>query len=153
MAAVIPLHFATRNLPGDIAIRIAQYGYWATHVDVVLPGPKYLAALDSRGVNIYDPYPVTKELFVNLPCTDTQLADFMAWQTSQIGQPYALCELFRNFIFDQDAKSDGWFCSCFVSSGLLRVKWFKNNLAVPPEKLTVRDLALAISANGEIIPA
>ena len=148
MATVIPLHFATSNMPGDVAVRFAQYGYIATHVDVCLPGDRFIGAIPTRGVNIYSHYPVVWERFLDLPCSDQQLADFMAWMTSQVGKPYAMIDLLGNFLAERDwRESSAWFCSELVAAGLERVGWFKA-LAVGVQKLSVRDLALCISANG-----
>jgi hypothetical protein len=152
--SIIKLHFCNLNTgPGEFAVQYAQYGYIATHVDYAMADNRFLGSMFPAGVHIYGPYYTRWAGFVDLPCTADQLAAFENFLKQQLGKPYDMVDLLANFGIARNWRNpDKWWCSELLGAALETVKWFKNPLAMGVEKLSPRDLALTISANGVQVP-
>lgn len=149
----IRLRWVFEGTLADHAILAAQFGFPGTHVEAVTPGGlSYLGSRYPDGVkdrNILSVPAGQWELFVDLPASDGMTAAFFAWCTSQLGKPYDLDAVMSNFVGMRDFRNaNKWFCSEYIACGLEACGWFKNPLALGIEKLTPRDLAIAVSANG-----
>lgn len=138
------------------ACQIAQYGFWPTHVDAVMPDGTAIGAM-SDGVKVrpagYDAGNFTREMFVDLNVPYEKEQFFYAFLRSQIGKPYDIWAIiqFYNPRRGRDwQERDSWFCSELIAAGLAACSLFPQHLAVSFSRITPRDLLLLTSfqANG-----
>lgn len=130
-------------------VRAAEYGFWASHAEALLPDGTLLGAHLSGGVAIragdYDAGTFAKQVFVTLPADAPTTAAFLAFITSQVGKPYDV-EAIVSLVLErnwQDPKA--WFCSELMASALVHCGWFSSPIATTFNKVTPRDLLLIVS--------
>lgn len=147
---MIRIRFSTSD--NAQVVRDAQYGFWATHVDVVLPPTRLIGALASGGVQArsgnYDALHKTREMFVNLPTSKEVDAICYSWLNRQIGKsgdPSALdlADITRSW-----QGPDKWFCSELVAMSLVICGFLQPLAAV--NRILPRDLMLILSARTSI---
>jgi hypothetical protein len=119
---MITLRFVTsKGIAADLIAR-GQLGVrFPTHVEWRMDNGSLLGAHLDGGVMIrpqgYDDATLETEHYVNVPCTDQQRADFVAFLTGQLGKPYdatAIAALAAGALtgIERDWRSpDSWFCS------------------------------------------
>lgn len=137
------------------AIRTAEYGFWASHAEVLVgnggPGPHdngYLGAHANGGVMIrpvgYDRW--TKQLLVDVPLVPSQEQAAIEFLIHQIGKPYDMLAI-AAFVAGRDWRSpDHWFCSELVAASLEHCGWLQP-LAADVNHVTPRDLLLILSSH------
>ncbi len=147
----IRLRFVT-DLGGDFiswAIRGAELGFWASHVEAVKPdGSSYLGARAGSGVQWapkgYDAKFHAVEQIIDVPATDAQETAFWSFLESQIGAPYD-DDIIKGFaagvlLGQRDWHEPGaWICSelqaaALESAGVLR-SFPQGKLYITPESL------------------
>lgn len=135
--------------------KVFQRGFWADHVDAVLPDGRMLGA-HFKGVQIllgdYDAGPgqLSRELRVNLKATAEQEAKFYDFLYAQVGKPYDFLALVA-FAFNRDwQRPDSWFCDEIIAAALCACGIFPKHLAESFNRITLRDLILIISALVEV---
>jgi len=146
---MITLRFVSHPGLFNWACTIAQYGFWATHVEAVMPDGRYLGAI-SDGIKARDPSydkgSVKKEIFLEVKATQEQEEIFYAFIESQIGKPYDLWAILAYFYPSRDWQSfDAWYCSELLGTGLAECGILPKEMAVKFSRVTVRDLLLLIS--------
>lgn len=146
---MIRLRFVSHTGIFNWACTIAQYGFWATHVEAVMPDGRYLGAL-SDGVKSrppdYDAGTVKREMFLSVKCTAEQEAIFYAFIESQIGKPYDTWAILAFFWPSRDWQSfDAWHCAEMDAQAFAECDIFPKEMAVKFSRVTVRDLLLLIS--------
>lgn len=144
----IILRFVTCHDAISAGIRLGEYGFWASHVEAVMPDGTFLGAHAAGGVQAraadYDRGEWTKQLFVHIPTTDEQAAAFHEFLRAQLGKSYDLTAI-EALVAQRDWREpDSWFCSelqtaALESAGLLL------ELAADVWKITPRDLLLVLS--------
>lgn len=146
---MITLRFVSHPGLFNWACTIAQYGFWGTHVEAVMPDGTYLGAI-SDGVKArdpgYDKGTFKQEVFVDVRATADQEEIFYAFVESQIGKPYDLWAILAYFWPSRDWQSfDAWYCSELLGTGLAECGILPKEMAVKFSRVTVRDLLLMIS--------
>lgn len=135
-------------------IQFSQYGFWASHVEAVMPEGTLLGAHFAGGVMNrpadYDAGAFTQEEFVDLPATEEVRDRFHAMMRAEVGKPYDVTAI-AAFVARRDwREDDSWFCSELVMAMLDRAGWFPGRVATEANHLTPRDARLIISG---IVPA
>lgn len=151
---MITLRFVSHPGLFNWACTIAQYGFWGTHVEAVMPDGRYLGAI-SDGVKArdpgYDKGSVKKEVFIEVRATAEQEDIFYAFVESQIGKPYDLWAILAYFWPSRNWQSfDAWHCSELLGTGLAECGILPKEMAVKFSRVTVRDLLLLVSTRAEI---
>ena len=150
MSGVIKLRFVTSNDAISAAIRDSE-NFWLSHVECVTPKGKYLGAHYDGGIQArepgYDKAKLKTEVFVNLPATDKEEADFYAYLESHIGEPYDFQSILCFVVHADMHAKDHAICSAAITEGLTTgANWFPAPLAEPSYKISPRDLFLILSA-------
>jgi hypothetical protein len=151
---MIRIRFVTGNDPISVGIRAAEYGFWATHAEAVMPDGTLLGAHVDGGVQArpadYDKGKFTRDLIVPIAVDDATAQVFHAFLSSQIGKPYDI-EAILAFVARRDwQRPDAWFCSELVAAALVACRWFASPLATEFNHITPRDLLLIISGRVNI---
>lgn len=154
---MIRLRFVTDASLVSTAIRTAQFGFWATHVEAVMPDGTLLGAHYDGGVQAraadYDRGTFTREQFVDLPATVEQTDGFHAFLRAQVGKPYDV-EAIAAFVARRDwQEPDAWFCSELQAAALVDCGWFASPLATEFSHITPRDLLLIVSGRVSVAKA
>jgi len=137
----------------DLAAKIAQYGFWSTHVEAVLPDGTTIGAMRD-GVKIrskgYDAGHFSQELFIDVSATPDQDAIFCAFLGSQVGKPYDFLAI-AAFLWPSRnwQEFDSWYCSELVGTALSECGILPKEMAVKFSRITPRDLLLLVSTRTE----
>lgn len=137
-------------------IQAAEYGFWASHVEAVMPEGTYLGAHFEGGVLnrpiYYDADEWTRQQFVDLVATDQQRDRFHDFLRKQVGAPYDATAIAAFLAPGRDWSHPGsWFCSELAGAGLIDCGYFSTTLSVAVDHLTPRDLNLALSARPDAV--
>lgn len=135
------------------ACRIAQYGFWCTHCEAVMPDSALLGAI-SDGVKArapdYDASQFSRELFLDVKASSEQEEIFYAFLVSQIGKPYDTWAIISYFYPSRDWQEfDAWYCSELLGAALAECGILPKEMAVKFSRVTPRDLLLLISTRTE----
>jgi hypothetical protein len=146
---MINLRFVTCSDAVSAGIRFGEYGFWASHVEAVMPDGSLLGAHYDGGVQSrlkgYDAATIQREEIVSLPCADAVEQKFLDFLCGQIGKPYDL-EAIVGLVAQRDWRSpDSWFCS-ELQAAALEESGYMLPLAADVAKITPRDLLLIVSA-------
>jgi hypothetical protein len=128
--------------------------FFLSHVEAVTPDGKYLGAHADGGTQEresgYDKATLKDEVFINLPATNQQTADFYAFLRLHIGTPYDFQSIL-GFVMREDMHTKGHaICSALIVLALRSCGWFPYRLAEPAHKIDPRDLFLILSARVNI---
>ena len=141
--------------PGFVGwcMRKFQRGFWADHVDAVLPDGRMLGA-HIGGVQIlpanYDAGMFSKELRVAFPATADQASKFYKFLLDQEGKRYDFLAIVA-FAFNRDwSEPNAWFCDELVAAALAECGIFPRHVAMAFNRLTLLDLLLIASGKVEI---
>lgn len=150
---MITLRFSSHEGLFNWACGIAQYGFWATHVEAVMPDGRYHSAMldgvKSRDPD-YDAGTIKREMFLEIRCTPDQEAIFYAFIESQVGKPYDTWAILAFFWPSRDWQEfDSWYCSEELGTGLAECGILPKEMAVKFSRVTVRDLLLLVSTRTE----
>ena len=146
---MITIRFVSHTGIFNWACTIAQYGFWGTHCEAVMPDGSYLGAI-SDGVKArnpkYDKGSLKHEIFLDVKATSYQAEIFHAFIESQIGKPYDLWAILAYFYPSRDWQSfDAWYCSELLAAGLAECGILPKEMAVKFSRVTPRDLMLLVS--------
>lgn len=147
---MITLRFVTtRGNPVSEGIRAFEYGYWATHVEALMPEGTLLGAHADGGVmarpHDYDKGEFTEERYVPLPASPEQADAFHAFLRAQVGKPYDFVAI-AGIALGRDWQSDDkWFCSELIAAALCHCGIFPPRLATEFNHVTPRDVLLIVS--------
>jgi uncharacterized protein YycO len=149
---MITLRFVAHTGLFNWACTIAQYGFWSTHAEAVMPDGRYLGAI-SDGVKArapdYDRGTIKQEIFLEVSATADQEEIFYAFIESQIGKPYDLWAILAYFWPSRNWQSfDAWYCSELLGTGLAECGILPKEMAVKFSRVTVRDLLLLVSTRA-----
>ncbi len=133
------------------AARIAQRGYWCTHVEVVDYDGRLIGAMGdgvwSRPAD-YDQGKFSREMLLTLKTTPEQDEIFFAFLRNQIGKPYDYLAIV-SFFFPWSRgwqEDDSWFCSELVAAGLAECGLIsKEHSALEFSRVTLLDLMFMVS--------
>ena len=133
--------------PFQLACRVAQYGWWASHIDAVLPNGDLLGARFFGGVQIrpynYDHGNFLREEYIEFPADAEQTAAFYNFLHSQIGKPFDSLAILA-FVSERDWRSpDKWFCSELFGAALVPANILPADVADSYSRFTPRDTHLA----------
>ncbi len=147
---MITLRFVSHPGPFDLLVKAAQLGYWASHVDALMPDGNFISSRFTDGVQIrprdYDKNQFTRDQWFNIISTKEEEAKFYDFLKAQVGKPYDSLAIIA-FLFSRDWQApDSWFCSELPAAALSACGLFPKTLAVGFNRITPRDLALITSA-------
>jgi hypothetical protein len=153
---MITIRFVTGNDFISSWIRLFEYGFWATHVETLMPDGTLLGAHARDGVQArprdYDKGRFLKEEFVHIPATPEQTEGFHTFLGAQIGKPYDFKAIF-GIVLQRDWRNDkAWMCSELVTAGFCqdKVGLFPPHLATKFSRVTPRDLLLIVSGHYKL---
>jgi len=152
----------TRGDPISEGIRKYELGYWATHVECLMPDGTLLGAHAEGGVmarpHDYDKGKFTDEMYVSIRTTPADRDSFHQFLRSQLGRPYdfeaiaalAVAPLVgeRNW-----QEPDSWFCSELIAAGLCHCGVFPPKLATDFNHVLPRDVQLIVSGRLDLTVA
>jgi len=148
---MIIIRFVTCHDPVSDAIRHFEYGFWASHVEALMPDGTLLGAHAEDGVKArphdYDKDEFTRELYVHLPASPDQTDAFHSFLRAQIGKPYDFWAI-AGIVAQRDWNdTNRWFCSELIAAALCHpdVAFFPKELAEEFNHITPRDLLLIVS--------
>lgn len=146
---MITLRFVSHPGIFDWAAKIAQYGFWCTHCEAVMPDGALLGAI-SDGVKArppgYDAGHFSQEMFLDVHATPDQENIFYAFLESQIGKPYDTWAVISFFWPSRDWQEfDHWECSELLGTAFGECGILPKQMAVKFSRITPRDLLLLIS--------
>jgi uncharacterized protein YycO len=146
---MIKLRFVSHPGIFNWACTIAQYGFWATHVEAVTPEGTLIGAM-SDGVKAREPFydagKFNQEMFLEVSATPEQEDIFYEYLLSQIGKPYDYGAVLSFFYPSRDwQESDHWDCAELIGTSLAMGGFFPQEMAVKYSRVTVRDVLLLIS--------
>lgn len=150
---MITLRFVSHPGLFNWACTIAQYGFWSTHCEAVMPNGTYIGAI-SDGVKArapdYDAGHFSREVFLEVRATSDQEEIFYAFVESQIGKPYDTWAILAYFYPSRDWQAfDSWYCSELLGTALAECGILPKEMAVKFSRITPRDLLLLISTRAE----
>jgi len=151
---VITIRFVTGHDPVSDGIRAFEYGFWATHVEALMPDGTLLGAHAQGGVqarpNGYDKTEFTRELYVSIPATPAQTDAFHSFLRAQVGKPYDFRAI-AGLALQRDWQSeDSWFCSELQAAALCHCGVFPPHLATEFNRVTPRDVLLIVSSRLDL---
>lgn len=151
---MITIRFVTCNDPISAAIRAAEYGFWASHAEALMPDGTLLGAHAEGGVlarpHDYDKGQFTKEQYVNLNISDDLANKFYNFLKLQLGKPYDLTAIAAFIVGRNWREQDSWFCSELQAAALENCGYFSNPLATEVNHITPRDLLLILSSKEKL---
>src|SRR3954467_6522501 len=112
---MITLRFVSHPGPFDLLVKAAQLGYWATHIDALLPDGRFISSRFWDGVQIrpedYDAGKFTREQWIRIVTTKDEETRFYDFLNGQVGKPYDALAIVA-FLAGRDWQApDSWFCS------------------------------------------
>lgn len=133
--------------PFQVACRVAQYGFWASHIDAVLPDGSLLGARFFGGVQIrprdYDHGNFLREEYIEFRANAEQTAAFYNFLQLQIGKPFDSLAI-AAFVSERNWRDPRkWFCSELFGSGLVPAGILPAHVADNYSRFTPRDCHLA----------
>ena len=153
---MITIRFVAGNDLISSGIRLAEYGFWATHVETLMPDGTLLGAHARDGVQArprnYDRGKFSKEEFVHIPATSEQTDGFHTFLRAQIGRPYDF-KAILGIVMQRDWRNDkAWMCGELVTAGFCQEKVgiFPPHLATEFSRVTPRDLLLIVSGHYKL---
>ena len=154
---MITIRFVQHPGPFTWACEFAQYGFWATHCEAVLPdGTRLSSWFHQGGVCIlpsdYDSGAFNRQQFVRIKSTEAQESAFYAFLHAQVGKPYdwrAIISFYSKMRGRDWQSRDSWFCSEIVAAALAGCGILPQCMAVQFSKVTPRDLMLLSSTLTE----
>jgi len=152
---MITLRFVTDSDPVSDTIRRGEMGFWASHVEALMPDGTLLGAHTDGGVAArprdYDASQWSQQLYVQVPCSDAQAQEFTAFLQSQLGKPYdmaAIAEMALGVLTGESPnwpQKPSWICSALQTAALLSAGIVKAAPATV-RLATPRDVLVALSA-------
>lgn len=156
---MITLRFVTCNDSVSNTIRRGEMGFWASHVEALMPDGKLLGAHAAGGVqectSDYDASLWTQQLYVPVPCGAAQTQTFEMFLKSQLGKPYdmpAIEEMALGILTGEAPnwqQKPSWICSALQTAALLMAGIIKGAPATV-RLATPRDVLVAVAALVEI---
>jgi uncharacterized protein YycO len=150
---MITLRFVSHPGIFNWAAKIAQYGFWCTHCEVVMSDGTLLGAI-SDGVKArlpgYDAGNFSQEQFLEVKATELQEDVFHAFLRDQVGKPYDTWAIVSFFWPSRDwQEPDSWDCSELLGTAFAECGILPKEMAVKFSRITPRDLLLLISTRTE----
>jgi len=152
---MITIRFVTTQ--GDVVsdgIRKFEFGFWATHVEALMPDGTLLGAHASGGVmardHDYDKGQFTREMYVSIPATPEQTDSFHTFMRSQVGKPYDFYAIAGLALGRNWQSSEAWICSELVAAALCHCGVFPPHLATEFNHVTPRDVLLILSSRLDL---
>jgi len=157
----ITLRFVTSDWQDGIVaelisktIRGGEMGFWASHVEALMADETLLGARAGGIAAVprdYDKGKWSKELYVDVPCSDEQAATFEAFLRSKVGLPYDLKAIGEMAIGFLTGEAPDWpnapsfICSALQTAALLTAGIIKGAPATV-RLATPRDVLVACAA-------
>ena len=151
---MIRLRFVTCGDAVSAGIRAFEYGFWASHVEALMPEGTLLGAHYDGGVQArardYDKGKFTREMIISLPASDEMTDAFHDFLRLQVGKPYDI-QAIAGIIAQRDWRDPGsWFCSELQAAALCACGYFPAHLADEFNHVTPRDALLIVSGRVNI---
>lgn len=144
--SAIRLRFVRQKDIPSFLIGMFQDGFWATHVETVMPDGTYLGARFRGGVLArpagYDKKTMAREEFVDVEMTLPEENAYYDFLRDQLDKSYDLSAIFGMIVHRNWRDPSRWFCSELVAGGFCACKKFPEHLAVDLDRITPRDMRL-----------
>lgn len=115
---MVSVLFSKRVHPGSWLIRAATWSDWS-HVDLILPDGRLLAAAAPHGVQYYSQEErlsiASAAAIMHFPCSEEQA---LKWAETQVGKPYDWLGVAGIGLHRDWEEDDKWFCSEFAARAL-----------------------------------
>lgn len=152
---MITIRFVTTaGDPVSEGIRRFEYGFWATHVEALMPDGTLLGAHAEGGVQArprdYDKGKFSQEMFLSIPATPAETESFHQFMREQVGKPYDFLGIAGLALARDWQNPDAWFCSELVAAGLSHCGIFPPHLATEFNHVTPRDALLILSSRLDL---
>lgn len=146
---MLTIRFVTCRDAVSAGIRAFEYGFWASHVEALMPDGTLLGAHYDGGVaarpHDYDKGQFIREMYVSIPVDDAIAARFDAFLRAQLGKPYDV-EAIAGIVAQRNWQESGaWICSELIAAALSDCGYFPAHLATEFNHVTPRDVLLIIS--------
>lgn len=145
----IQLRFVRHHDLPSFLIGTFQDGFWATHVETVMPDGHYLGARFRGGVlsrpSNYDKGKIAREEFVSVNCSQLELDAYYTFLNDQLNKPYDFTAILGMVTHRDWQKPDRWFCSELEAAGFCACGKFPAHLAINFDRITPRDVRLMVS--------
>ena len=151
---MIQIRFVTCGDAVSDGIRAFEYGFWATHVEALMPEGVLLGAHAAGGVQArprdYDKSEFTRELYISIPATAAQMEAFHSFLRAQVGKPYDFLAIAGIALQRDWRMEDSWICSELIASALTQpqVDIFPSHIAAEFNHVTPRDVRLIASSRS-----
>jgi hypothetical protein len=146
---MICLRFCTWHSASSKLITLFEDGFWATHVETVMPDGRWLGARFKGGVLArpanYDHDKVSKQVFVEIPCTEHQAELYYEFMERQLNKPYDVTGIIGILFQRNWRERAAWFCSELVVAGLCYCGILPEHIAIILNHVTPRDAMLIVS--------
>jgi hypothetical protein len=150
---MITVRFVAHPGPFTWAVQLAQYGFWASHCEAVLPDGRRLGSwFLTNGVVIrpanYDAGDFNRDMRIDITTTPAQETAYYDFLYGQIGKPYdwrALLSFYSKRSGRNWQAEDSWFCSELIAGGLAAAGILPHHMAVKFSRITPRDVVLLAS--------
>jgi uncharacterized protein YycO len=154
---MITVRWVAHPGPFTWAVRLAQYGYWPSHCEAVLPDGTRLGSWFLKGgVRIrpadYDAGSFSREMFIRIKATTAQEIAFYSFLRAEVGKPYdwrAIISFYSKMSGRDWQADDSWECSELIGSAFAACGILPKHMAVKFSRITPRDLVLLISTLTE----
>ena len=147
---MITLRWVTDSDPISAAIRDFEYGFWASHNEVLMPDGTLLGAHYDGGVlarsKDYDKGKFARELYVPILVSQAMADKFHTFLRSQINKPYDTKAIAGIVLQRNWREPDSWFCSELVAAALADCSYWPSRLADDFNHITPRDTLLIVSS-------
>jgi hypothetical protein len=152
---MIRLRFVTCRDPVSATIRAFEYGFWASHLEALMPDGTLLGAHFEGGVQArahdYDARKFDREMYGSLPASAEMADKFHSFLSAQVGKPYDV-EAIIGLVARRDWQApDSWFCSELIAAAPAACGWFASDLATEFNHATPPDLLLIASGRIALV--
>lgn len=151
---MITIRFVTGNDAVSNGIRAFEYGFWATHVEALMPDGALLGAHAEGGVmardHAYDAKSFTREMHISMRATPEQADSFHCFLRAQLGKPYDFIAIAGIAIGRDWQSAERWFCSELIAAALCQCGVFPPHLATELNHVTPRDVLLIVSGRLDL---
>lgn len=145
---MITLRFVTLSDFASAAIRIYQYGFWASHVEALIDG-KLVGSHLKGGVRArpigYDAKTLVREQMISIDADDAATKTYESFVQAQIGKPYDVKAIVAMLVQRDWRDPNKWFCSELIAAAFEECKVF-SRLPSAVNHILPRDIALMVSA-------
>lgn len=146
----ITLRFVTSRDVISAGIRAFEDGFWASHVETLMPDGTLLGAHFNGGVLArpkgYDAAHMEREEYVKIPLSLFQAGSYYDFLKDQLGKPYDTTAIVGMLLHRNWREDNEWFCSELVAAAFVHCGAISEKLASELQHVTPRDVYLYVDS-------